>query len=260
MAMQTTKAAAKAAAFLKQKKYREEQGEFLAEGLRTVEEAVEYGQVSWLFYVENDDARLQKLLKKAEEKGISMSDTFAGYMAQIADTVTPQGVIAVCKIPQTTLDDLAKIDKMFMVLDRIQDPGNMGTIIRTADAAGVSGIITMAGSVDVYSPKVVRASMGSVFHIPIVEGVTEAQLKSFCKEHNYIMVVTAMEGGQNVFAYVPRRRMLVVVGNEANGVSPTLLEAADKRLFIPMRGRAESLNVAIAAGIIMFKLTRDYTR
>lgn len=254
--MKTTKAAAKAAAFLKQKKYRTEIGEYLVEGLRNVEEAVEYAITKMIFYVPSDDPRLNKLLQRAAEKSIAVSETFEGYMAQISDTATPQGVIGVCKMPKTKLTDVFRPGKMVLVLDRIQDPGNLGTIIRTADAAGIGGIVSLVGTVDAYNPKVVRSAMGSIFHIPLAENVTEAEFLSCALEHRYITVATAMEGGTSIFDARPQDKVALIVGNEANGVSTTLLQSANARYYIPMKGRAESLNVAMAAGIIMFELNK----
>lgn len=254
--MKTTKAAAKAAAFLKQKKYRIETGEYLVEGIRNVEEALENAITKMIFYVPSDDARLKELLQKAVEKGIAVSETFEGYMAQMSDTITPQGVIAVCKMPKYKLSDVFLPNKMVLILDRVQDPGNLGTIIRTADAAGIGGIVALAGTVDVYNPKVVRSAMGSLFHVPMVENVTEAEFLEYATKHHYVTVATAIENGESIFEAGHLDNAAVIVGNEANGVSSTLLKSANKRYYIPMKGRAESLNVAMAAGIIMFELNK----
>lgn len=252
----TTKAAAKAAAFLKQKKYRTERQEFLVEGLRAVEEAVEYGKVKTIFFVPTNDERTNALLKKAANKGIEISETYEGYMVQIADTTTPQGVIAICLMPQNKLQNIFDGKGMILVLDRVQDPGNFGTILRTADAAGIGGIISLSGSVDAYSPKVIRSSMGSIFHIPLVENVSESEFLQAATKFNYDIVATSLKDGKSIYETKCKPQSAIIVGNEANGVSPVFLKTANKKVFIPMRGRAESLNVAMAAGVIMFELTK----
>jgi len=254
--MKTTKAVAKAAAFLKLKKYRVQTGEYLVEGIRNVEEALEHAVTKTIFYVPSEDARLMALLQKAEDKDIVISETSAGYMEQISDTATPPGVIAVCQMPRYKLEDVFLSNKMVLVLDRVQDPGNLGTIIRTADAAGIGGIIALTGTVDAYNPKVVRSAMGSLFHVPLVENVSEADFLEYAAKHHYVTVATAVENGESIFAAGHLDKVAVIVGNEANGVSASLLKLADKRYYIPMKGRAESLNVAMAAGIIMFELNR----
>lgn len=252
--IKTTKVAVKAAAFLKQKKYRQERKEFLVEGLRAVEEAVEYGQVKTIFFVPTGDARINELLNKAQAKGIMLSETYEGYMAQIADTTTPQGIIAICTMGQDTLATLFATKKMLLVLDRVQDPGNFGTLLRTADAAGIGGVVALSGCVDMYSPKVVRSSMGALFHIPVVENISEADFLEAIVGNHYDVVATSLNGGESIYEAKVKKQSAIVVGNEANGLSQVLLKIANKNVFIPMKGRAESLNVAVAAAVILFEL------
>ncbi|MBQ0067087.1 MAG: RNA methyltransferase [Phascolarctobacterium sp.] len=254
--IKTTKAAVKTAAFLKQKKYRQERQEFLVEGIRAVEEAVEYGNTKTIFFVPTDDERVNALLKKAEKKGIVISEAYEGYMAQIADTSSPQGVIAVCGLPKYNLDDIFGTGKMILVLDRVQDPGNFGTMLRTADAAGIGGVVALSGSVDAFSSKAVRSSMGSLFHIPVVENITEAEFLESSMHYHYETVTTALIGGESIYDTKVNKKTAVIVGNEANGVSSVLFKSANKRVYIPMKGRAESLNVAVAAAIVLFELNR----
>ncbi len=252
--MKTTKAAAKAAAFLKQKKYRQEQQEFLVEGIRAVEEAVEYGDTRMIFFVPTDDARINALLQKAEAKGIAISETYEGYMVMICDTTTPQGIVAVCRLPKCRMQDVFASKKMVLVLDRVQDPGNLGTMLRTADAAGLGGVICLEGSADAFMPKVIRSTMGSIFHIPVVQNVPEADFLQMAMEYKYETIATSMDGGTDVYDTKIKGNLAVIVGNEANGISPTLIKSANKCCYIPMKGRAESLNVAIAAAIVIFQL------
>ena len=246
----------KAAAELKQKKYRTQNGLYLAEGLRTAEEAVAYKAVETLFYVATDDERTMRLLEDAAMQNIKLVCVNENVMKKIADTETPQGIIAVCKMRQPKLENLLASGKMLLVLDRVGDPGNIGTMLRTADAAGIGGLVLLKGCADIYAPKTVRSSMGSLFHIPVLSGVSEQEFVSAAKKAGYDLLVTCLDGADNLYKADLSGRIAFVMGNEAGGVSETLLEKADKRVYIPMAGRAESLNVAMAAGIVMFEALR----
>lgn len=246
----------KAAAELKQKKYRTQNGLYLAEGLRTAEEAVAYKAVETLFYVATDDERSMRLLEDAAAQNIKLVCVSENVMKKIADTETPQGIIAVCKMRQPKLENLLASGKMLLVLDRVGDPGNIGTMLRTADAAGIGGLVLLKGCADIYAPKTVRSSMGSLFHIPVLSGVSEQEFVSAAKKAGYDLLVTCLDGADNLYKADLSGRIAFVMGNEAGGVSETLLEKADKRVYIPMAGRAESLNVAMAAGIVMFEALR----
>ena len=246
----------KAAAELKQKKYRTQNGLYLAEGLRTAEEAVAYKAVETLFYVATDDDRTMRLLEDAAMQNIKLVCVNENVMKKIADTETPQGIIAVCKMRQPKLENLLTSGKMLLVLDRVGDPGNIGTMLRTADAAGIGGLVLLKGCADIYAPKTVRSSMGSLFHSPVLSGVSEQEFVSAAKKAGYDLLVSCLDGADNLYKADLSGRIAFVMGNEAGGVSETLLEKADKRVYIPMAGRAESLNVAMAAGIVMFEALR----
>ena len=246
----------KAAAELKQKKYRTQNGLYLAEGLRTAEEAVAYKAVETLFYVATDDERTMHLLEDAAAQNIKLVCVSENVMKKIADTETPQGIIAVCKMRQPKLENLLASGKMLLVLDRVGDPGNIGTMLRTADAAGIGGLVLLKGCADIYAPKTVRSSMGSLFHIPVLSGVSDQDFVSAAKKAGYDLLVTCLDGADNLYKADLSGRIAFVMGNEAGGVNESLLEKADKRVYIPMAGRAESLNVAMAAGIVMFEALR----
>ena len=282
----------KEVANLKQKKYRTESGTFFAEGLRAVEEAVQYADVTELFYTEAEAGRLDEVLKaagnvpadtkeKSENKknannnnagtakkrneaanGIRMYQVDEKVMAKLSDTKAPQGVLAVIRTPEQNLRQLrpgtaSDNNAPVIILDRVQDPGNLGTIIRTADAVGALGLILLEGCVDAYSPKVVRASMGSLFHLPVVQDVTAEEALTWCYRNGYEPAATALKNAQNVYKADISKKMAFLFGNEANGVAEELQAAAETRLFIPMTGLAESMNVAMAAGIILFEGLRQ---
>ena len=282
----------KEVANLKQKKYRMESGTFFAEGLRAVQEAVQYADVTELFYTEAEAGRLDEVLKAAgnvladtKEKsgnknnanhnnagtakkrneaanGIRMYQVDEKVMAKLSDTKAPQGVLAVIRTPEQNLRQLrpgtaSDNNAPVIILDRVQDPGNLGTIIRTADAVGALGLILLEGCVDAYSPKVVRASMGSLFHLPVVQDVTAEEALTWCYRNGYEPAATALKNAQNVYKADISKKMAFLFGNEANGVAEELQAAAETRLFIPMTGLAESMNVAMAAGIILFEGLRQ---
>ncbi len=246
----------KAAAELKQKKYRQQRGEFLAEGVRTAEEALAFKAAQLIFYTQTEDERTLNLLKQAAAQQIKLVCVSGQVMKKIADTETPQGVIAVCRRKEPALEQVLAGGQLLLVLDRVGDPGNIGTMLRTADAAGVGGVVILQGSADIYAPKTVRASMGSVFHVPVISGLGEQEFVAAAKKAGYELLVTALDGADNLYQADLRGRLAFVMGNEAGGVSASLLREADKKVFIPMRGRAESLNVAMAAGIVMFEAMR----
>lgn len=282
----------KEVANLKQKKYRTESGTFFAEGLRAVQEAVQYADVTELFYTEAEEGRLDEVLKAAgnvpadtKEKsgnmnnvnhnnagtakkrneasnGIRMYQVDEKVMAKLSDTKAPQGVLAVIRTPEQNLRQLrpgtaSDNNAPVIILDRVQDPGNLGTIIRTADAVGALGLILLEGCVDAYSPKVVRASMGSLFHLPVLQDVTAEEALTWCYRNGYEPAATALKNAQNVYKADISKKMAFLFGNEANGVAEELQAAAETRLFIPMTGLAESMNVAMAAGIILFEGLRQ---
>ena len=282
----------KEVANLKQKKYRTESGTFFAEGLRAVQEAVQYADVTELFYTEAEAGRLDVVLKAAESvtadikeksgnknnanhnnagtakkrneaaNGIRMYQVDEKVMAKLSDTKAPQGVLAVIRTPEQNLRQLrpgtaSDNNAPVIILDRVQDPGNLGTIIRTADAVGALGLILLEGCVDAYSPKVVRASMGSLFHLPVVQDVTAEEALTWCYRNGYEPAATALKNAQNVYKADISKKMAFLFGNEANGVAEELQAAVETRLFIPMAGLAESMNVAMAAGIILFEGLRQ---
>lgn len=247
---------------LKQKKYRTETGAFFAEGLRAVIEAVQFADLSELFFIKTEENKLTEIIKTAEEKGVRLYCVDEKVMAKLSDTKAPQGVLAVIKMPKDRLQKLrpgtvSDNNAPVVILDRVQDPGNLGTIIRTADAVGALGIILLEGCVDAFSPKVVRASMGSLFHLPVIQDVFPEEALTWCYRHGYEPAATALKNAQNMYKADLSKKMAFIFGNEANGVAEELQAAAETRLFIPMAGQAESMNVAMAAGIILFEGLRQ---
>lgn len=248
---------------LKQKKYRDSLGMFIAEGVRLVEECVNAEwPVETCIYTEaaSTRERARHLIDRLEKQNCHMVIVPENIYHKISDTDQPQGIMVILKKRQLLTKNLVSTNgkmPLLVVLDGIQDPGNVGTIIRTADAAGCTGVIALKGSADVYAGKTVRATMGSLFHLPITEGVSTIELITVLKEAGISMLATSLQKSDVYYQSRLNRPVAIVMGNEGQGVSRELLEAADTCINIPLVGQAESLNVAVASGIILYEAVRQ---
>jgi TrmH family RNA methyltransferase len=227
------------------KKERDKTGLFLAEGFHLAEEALKANAVRELIVSENIDIPVTWDVGDAEL--YSVSDA---VMKALSETETPQGIIAVCEKRE---GDVKLQNGKVLLLDGIQDPGNLGTIIRTADAAGLDAVIIGEGTVDVYNSKVLRSTQGSVFHLPILKGKLEEWIADI-KAQGVPVYGTALQQAVPYQEVKPADSFAFIVGNEGNGVRKELLALCDQNLYIPIYGQAESLNVAVAAGILMYYL------
>ncbi len=245
---------------LYRKKERWKQKKFIIEGVKIVEEClnkkylIDYVVYSNKLY---DVAEGKKLLNKIEKYNIDIVHIPNNLFNEISDIKNPQGIMAIVKINLISLDDIINDENFLVLLDEVMDPGNMGTIIRTADAFGATGIILTDGSVDVYNPKVVRSSMGSIFHIPLC--YVEDKLLAFktFKEKNIAILATSLEGKKFIQDVDFKKDFVFIIGNEARGISQESINYADELVKIYMPGKAESLNAAIAASIIMYEAAID---
>ncbi len=249
------------AAALHQRKERERRGEFVAEGVRLAETAIDSGwPVSYCLVSDAAlaNVRVQNIITSLEGKNYPVHLVSEAAYKKAAATETPQGILLVMKTPSYTLADLpVEGSPFFVVLDRIQDPGNVGTILRTADAAGCAGVVATEGTADIFSDKVVRSSMGSVFHLPIVTNVTGPALTTYFREQDISSMATVLdETAQSHFSVDYREKLAVIFGNEGNGIAPVLLDSSE-HIYIPMAGRTESLNVATSAAIILYEAFRQ---
>jgi TrmH family RNA methyltransferase len=172
----------------------------------------------------------------------------------LSSTENPQGILAVAKI-KNIKENLK--GGFYVVCDKVQDPGNLGTIIRTSHAAGVDGIILTKGTADIYNDKTIRSTMGSIFYIPIYYDDSDFTLIKKLKEEGVALVTTSLEESKNFFSENLKGKVMLAVGNEGNGISNELFNLADKKVKIPMPGGAESLNVAVATAIILFEKVRQ---
>ena len=239
----------KATAELKNKKNRQERQAFFLEGKRAMEEALTSGwEIISLFSTKEEELD-EDVLAQTGASGYLVTEAVMGKMAS---TEHPQSCGAVMRQKQGSLSTIENKDGLVLVLDGVMDPGNLGTIIRTADGAGALSVVLLDNSVDLFNPKVVRATMGSLFHLPIITGFKTEDLIDFCAKEQRPLWATSLKGAVDYHAITWPKRLALLMGNEARGVSPTLLEQAAQKIYIPMAGRAESLNVAVAAGILLF--------
>lgn len=240
---------------LKQKKYRKAYAQFLVEGVKGVTEALNSNTPVVSVIIEGkkrDDASFADIIKKAEKQNIEVVFCGRKDIGDIKTTETFSGVLAIISMPEYDLDDLGQ-DKPIIVLDGVTDPGNLGTIIRTADWFGVGDILLSEGSVDPYNEKVVRSTMGSIFRTKIILSHDLAQDLEFLKKQGYTVYSLDLSGAPLKNLSLPQRAAYVF-GSESHGVSPITQKIVDHSIKIPGKGSAESLNVAVAAGIILSKL------
>jgi len=238
---------------LRRRKGRAEHGLFLAEGPRVVRELLASRlRVRQILHTSAAaDGATAGLLERATARGIAVEEVGRRELEEYADTVAPQGLLAAAEIPSRRWIDLETGD--LLVVDGVQDPGNLGTLLRTAEAMGLAGAISLAGTVDAWNPKVVRAAAGSLFRLPVLDArwpETRARLEAWG-----VSVWVADPRGEPVERdeLVPRR-VALVLGNEGRGIRPRILERSDRRVAVRLRGPVESLNVAVAAALLMDRI------
>lgn len=240
---------------LKEKRYRALNSQFLIEGFRFVEEALKSSfKVPQIFLNENSLDKWQSFnLDKVMQNSTKIYIVKDTIFKQLSDTESPQGIIAVVdkiKVP------LVKKDGIYVLVDRIQDPGNLGTIIRSAHAAGASGIIVTKGTVDVYNEKTLRSTMGSIFNIPVIEDENLDFTKSL-KSNNFKLIVSSLDNSTNFYDINLTQNLIIAIGNEGSGISEEIYSLGDIKVKIPMPGNAESLNAAVAASVMLFESVRQ---
>ena len=249
----------RAAAKLAKKNQRAETGLFLLEGPQAVAEALQFRPdlIVEIFATASALDRHAGIARGAAAADCRVHRVTDAVLDTIADTVTPQGVVAVCRQFALSLDELlAQRPVLVAVLEEVRDPGNAGTIIRVADAAGADGVILSGTSVDVYNPKVVRATTGSLFHLPVVVGVPlDATLQRLREAGSRILAADI--SGDDLLAVRSDGHLAGptawLFGNEARGLSPEQLELADRAVIVPIYGKAESLNLATAAAVCLYE-------
>ena len=236
---------------LSHKKYRDKLGLYLIEGENLLEEAVKNGAAIKTVLMCRD---YRGSLFGTEDKAFCLSDKL---FEQLSQTETTQGIMAIVEKPELSPDlFLNRGGGNFIVLDRLQDPGNIGTILRTADAAGYELAIVMKGTADVFSPKAVRAATGSLFRMPVVFMDSVDELMEFTRAAGMKLVATCFDTDRYYYDENLKGNIALIIGNEGSGISRELIECSDLKIKIPMHGNIESLNASVAAGILMYEAVR----
>ena len=241
---------------LRRRKARENRGLFVAEGVRAVEELVRSSMAIEGILVAPqlvDAPRGAALLETVRSRGLLVESVGASEFASATETESPQGVLALARIPSAGLDDIEPAESLrLLILDAVQDPGNVGTIVRTAAALGASAVLALPGTVDLWNAKVVRSGMGAHFQIPAIHSTWDA-LQAFRVKHS-LKLWGADAAGAIVGSERAPARLGIVVGNEGAGLSNSIRSSVDRLVSIPMDRRSESLNVAVAAGILLHQV------
>lgn len=242
---------------LKDKKYRDINKEFIIEGIRLVAEAIqENAKIKQIVLC--DDCERSDLIPKelmydiAKLECVYVTENLFKYLS---DVQNPQGILAVIEKDneETQIDYTQDI---IVALDDVQDPGNLGTILRTVDSIGITQILVSKGTADCYNSKVVRSTMGAIFRIKIIECKDLLKTMKEIKKHKFKVMVSSLQTENSIYD-VDYNKKVIVIGNEANGVSEELQKLADKKVKIPMLGKTESLNASVATGIILYEYVRQ---
>jgi len=249
------------------KKARERKAQrlFVVEGIRAVAE-VPVQLLNAIYYIEGfgenteGKALLAELKNKASD--VPMEEVAANVFKSMSDTVTPQGILALVSMSEFSLEDVLGASKgkvaNIVILESLQDPGNMGTIIRTAEGAGATGIIMNNTTVDLYSPKVVRSTMGSIFRVPhLIVSDLAASIKELKDKHGVSVYAAHLKGQKYYDEFDYKGPTAFMIGNEGNGLTKEISDMATSYLKIPMEGQLESLNASVAASLLMYECHRQ---
>jgi TrmH family RNA methyltransferase len=252
-----TKAEARLIHALKSRRGREKHGLFLVEGVRVVEDLLASGfdlEFAVIATTLGDNQR-GSALQQQLARSTAVRELGEGALNEVADTETPQGVLAVARIREAELTQITlTVDSSLLVLDAVQDPGNVGTMIRSADAFGCAAVLALPGTVDYWSSKVIRSAAGSAFRVPLVRA-DEEQTWQWLLQNSVAICGADMEG-PSINELSLHGRMALVVGNEGSGLRSETRVRLSQLVSIPMKGAAESLNVAVAAGILLYEFSR----
>ena len=240
-------------------KNRNKESKFIIEGYRILTLAIECNaKIDYVFINEDFEKKQEhvEFLEILKSKNINTYKTTNKIFNELVDTESTQGILAVVKFNQRSIEENLKDEHRFvLILDRIQDPGNMGTIIRTADAAGVDAIIALKGCVDIYNPKVIRSTMGSIFDMNIIHATQEEAVR-ILKLKNFDIVSSYLDTNNYYDKVEYNYKTALVIGNEANGINDELVSKSDVLVKIPIYGKAESLNAAISSAILMYEIKK----
>ena len=242
---------------LKDKKFRDEAGLYIIEGIKMIEEAIEEkASIKKILICEEclttGDLEQKILYEIAKYDCIYVNTKVYNFLT---DVVAPQGIMAVVEKPSKDTE-IDYSEDIILALDGIQDPGNLGTILRTADSVNLKQIIVTKNTADSYNPKVVRSTMGAILRIKIIETEDLAKTLKEAKKNKFKIVATSLDTNESIYD-ISYNKKVIVIGNEANGVSKEIQELADNRVKIPMLGKTESLNASVATGIMLYEYVRQ---
>lgn len=242
---------------LKDKKYRDISKEFIIEGIKLIKEAIEekaeIKQIVVCDNCQNTDVIPKELMYEiAKYECVYVTENI---FKTISDVNTPQGILAI--IGRNTAEtEIDYTQDIIVALDDIQDPGNLGTILRTVDSVGLNQILVSKGTADSYNPKVVRSTMGAIFRVKIIECEDLENTLKEVKKHKYQLAITSLQTKNSIYD-VEFNKKVIVIGNEANGVKKEIQDMADVKVKIPMLGKTESLNASVATGIVLYEYVRQ---
>lgn len=241
---------------LKDKKYREQENKYLIEGMKLIQEAVEEKANIDIIVVcedceKNHTIEPKLLYEIAKYNCVYVAEKVFNVMTEVSN---PQGMLAVVN-KENKEEDIDYNEDMIVVLDGIQDPGNLGTILRTIDSVGLKQVILSEKTADAYNPKVVRSTMGAIFRVNIIVSKDIVKTLKEIKKHKFKVLATSLETDNNIYD-IDYNKKVLVIGNEANGVSKEVLELADEKAKIPMIGKTESLNASVATSVILYEYVR----
>ena len=243
---------------IKSSKERKKQGRYVVEGIKMVREAVNQKAALKVFaskewWQQNSDNN-PAVINEVEKSDYEILDN--NVFRDLTDTVSPQGIIAIAKVYERSIEEaIGYADETgncrMLILENLQDPGNLGTIVRTAEAAGYKGILMNKGTVDIYNPKVVRSTMGAIFRVPFAYGNSIDDIIAACKQAEVSIYGAALEGN-DVRLENYENRLAFIIGNESAGMTEESKAVCDKLVRIPMCGKVESLNASVAAAVLMY--------
>lgn len=251
----TSNALIKQARALRQKKGRSESGMFLVEGIHHVGEVIEAGwDVETILYAPDllTSAFANDLLVRASH--LKLQPVSAQVMESLADKENPQGILALVRVQNTNLNDIKSIQRAVALVSP-QDPGNVGTILRTMDAVKADVLFLLDGGVELHHPTAVRASMGTLFWIPVVQTSFE-DFAAWSKQNHAQLIGTSAKASAEYLSFVPQVPWVLVLGNEQKGLSPEQINACDVTISLPMQGRVSSLNLSVAAGVLLYQFSK----
>lgn len=245
---------------IKNKRSKYKHAAFIVEGPHLIEMALASGhQIKEVFFTSAFSAKKdgQKILREIRKKTDELFEVTEQIMHKLADTETPQGIIATASYAEKNLEEIRfKSVPLIVAVDGVQEPGNLGAIIRTSDAAGADAVIILKGTCDVFMQKTIRATAGSIFNIPIIYAGTDKFLE-WLKSNGIMLIATALDSDKSIFDTGLKKPIAFVFGNEAHGVSNEIKRKADLILKIPIYGKAESLNVSASAAVCLYEAVRQ---